>query len=516
MASEDTPCTAYLHACKLEGVKTPNPDLVAFFRAHPAFDQIEEIDLSSNYIGNRGILAVLAVAEALPNLRFLNLADQKLYNSDLSEDSIKGNVTIDRLVEVCKVHPSINAIDLSSNPICNYAGRKLLSLVHANRRMCRIELGDTRVDFDIRGKIKDQCEANTTTLWSEQATTQAGDEGQAAAAFGEGPQWVPTSKAADLTSLGAGRGRRKTVQVAGIDPEAAKNYTAPVHDKTDEETELICELLSRNVLFSFLTSTETRTVAGAMYRAEFNHGDAVIQFAQENCDKLYIIQAGQADIVKEGQKVFLKTEGTAVGELELLYDTPAVATVKVCSEDGLVAWVLDRETYRNLVMGTCIRRRETYMAMLASIPFLATLDDYERLQVADTLSSEEFQPGDFIIHYDENGEWLYIIVEGTVEVIGRDADGEDTKVCEFSAGDHVGELEFLNNHRTVADIIAVTPVTTAKLNRRHFEMCMGPVMDVLKRDMTSNKYAYYQKVLETQRDSASSTPARSTPAHAPL
>lgn len=497
MTSEDTPCNAYLAACKQEGVKTPNPELVSFFQEHNTFDGIEEIDLSNNYIGNRGILAVLDVAEFLPNLRLLNLADQKLYNSDLSEESVKGNVTIDKLVEVCKVHPSINAIDLSNNPIGNYAGRKMLSLVQVNRRMCRVELGSTRVDFELRNKIKDQCEQNTTELWERQAA-QVDEDDKEEAAFGEGPQWVPTTAAADLTTLGAGRARRQTVRVAGIDPEQAKHYTAPVHEKTDEERELICDLLSRNVLFSFLTTAETRTVAGAMYRAEFKKDEAVIEAGQKNCDKLYIIQSGQADIIKEGQKVFLKTEGTAVGELELLYDTPAVATVKVCT-DGLVAWVLDRETYRNLVMGTCIRRRETYVSLLSNIPFLATLDDYERMQVADALSSEEFEPGEYIIHYDEEGEWLYIIVEGTVEVIGRDADGKETKVCEFSQGDHVGELEFLNNHRTVADIVAVTHVTTAKLNRRHFEMCMGPVMDVIKRDISSAKYDYYQNVLQQQR-----------------
>lgn len=72
-------------------------------------------------------------------------------------------------------------------------------------------------------------------------------------------------------------------------------------------------------------------------------------------------------------------------------------------------------------------------------------------------------------------------------------------MCEFSKGDHVGELEFLNNHRNVADIIAKTKVTTAKLNRRHFEMCMGPVIDVLKRDSSSSKYEYYQNLL-SQRD----------------
>lgn len=495
--SDNTPYDAYVKACKQEGVKTPNPALCKFFKDNSSFDEIEEIDLSDNYVGNRGILAVLDVIEHLPKFRYLNLADQKLFNSDLSEDSVKGNETIDRIVETFKSHPTANSLDLSGNPISNYAGRKLLSLAQVNNRICRIEVSNTRIDFDIRREIAKKCEENVTSLWNEQGEGEDGGSDDSSP-FGEGKKWVPKQAAPDLTALGAGRARRQTVQVAGIDPETAKNFVPPVHEKTDEEMELICNLLSHNVLFGFLTTKEIQTVAKAMYRANFKRDEEVIVFGQKNCDKLYIIQKGQADIIREGQKVFLKTEGTAVGELELLYDTPAVATVKVCT-DTLETWVLDRETYRNLVMGTCIRRRELYSNFLANVPFLESLDSYEKMQVADALSNDEWQPGDYIIRYDEEGEWLYIIIEGTVECIGRDADGKETKVCEFTTGDHVGELEFLNNHRTVADIRAVTPVTTAKLNRRHFEMCMGPVIDVLKRDSSSEKYQYYQKILQQKQ-----------------
>lgn len=56
--------------------------------------------------------------------------------------------------------------------------------------------------------------------------------------------------------------------------------------------ELICKLLMHNVLFSFLTSKDIRTVAGAMYKTEFERDECVMKFGQTNCDKLYIIQSG--------------------------------------------------------------------------------------------------------------------------------------------------------------------------------------------------------------------------------
>ena len=490
--------------------------MVRFFtEVEPNSDDIEDIDLSDNYIGNRGILALLDVVEHLPNFRYLNLANQKPYNTDLSDDSVKGNSMVDRVVEVLKAHPTANALDISNNPVSNYAGRKLLGLVQVNPRICRVELTNTRVDFDLRKRIASQCERNTQALWEHQghvAGEHAFGGGEAngngapseSAGFGVISGWTPASTRADLTALGGGKHRRTTVRSEGVDPEKAKNFVAPVFEKSEDELNLIVELLQHNVLFSFMVNKDLRRVALAMRRRDFRLGDEVMTQGSVN-DTLYIVQSGQADILKEGQKVFLKTEGSAVGEIELMYDTACVATVSVVS-DQLVTWYLDRGTYRNLVMGTAINRRETFMRHLNNVPFLSTLDSYEKLQVADALSLDEWKEGDVIIPFDTDGEWMYIILEGSVEVYGRDEAGNRKYVCDFQAGHYVGELEFLNNHRTVADVIAKSYVQTAKLNRRHFEMCMGPVLDVLKRNTMHPKYEYYQHILEERRHGSTPTP----------
>lgn len=57
--SNDTPCNLFLQACKNAGVKVPNQKLIRFFQKRSSFDSIEEIDLQGNYIGNRGVMALL-------------------------------------------------------------------------------------------------------------------------------------------------------------------------------------------------------------------------------------------------------------------------------------------------------------------------------------------------------------------------------------------------------------------------------------------------------------------------
>ena len=130
---------------------------------------------------------------------------------------------------------------------------------------------------------------------------------------------------------------------------------------------------------------------------------------------------------------------------------------------------------------------------LFQVGFLKPLSKRELVQLADALQPHTCEAGDYMIRYGQEPDWFYVIVEGVVEVRGRDSAEKTIKVCEFAAGDCVGELEFIHSHRTVADVVAATHVRAARLNRQHFEMCMGPVKDLLARAREEDeKFSYYQ------------------------
>jgi len=510
MADESAVAT-FITACRDHGCKKPNPDLLKFFReVEPIASEIRTIDLTNNYIGNRGIFALCDVIRTkLPNLRTLILRNQKLYNTDLSEDSVKGNAACDRVISALQDHPSVTAVDFSCNLISNYAGRKLLGLAQLNKNIHKIVTDETRIDMALRQRITQQCEKNagggSSSSWQQQQEenndNKTQDEVSGAGSFGKAidPKVLEQAplgqQPVDLSHLGASTKHRSQIHSEGVDPEKVKNYVAPVIEKSDDDLDMIVGLLQHNVLFSHLGSKDIRTCALAMSKYTANKGDDIMRQGEAN-DSLFILQSGTCDILKNDQKVYLKTAGTAVGELELMYDAPCVATVRVSTDEGLVAWKLDRETYRNLVFGSAIRRRDEYKAHLEKIPFLSTLDAYERGQVADAMTACEYQPNEYIIRFNEEGKWMHLILEGTVEVVGRDDDGDPMSVCDFHQGHYIGELEFLNHHRTVADCKAKTFVRTAKINRRHFEMCLGSLKDVLQRNTQHPKYEYYNKILQ--------------------
>ena len=174
---------------------------------------------------------------------------------------------------------------------------------------------------------------------------------------------------------------------------------------------------------------------------------------------------------------------------------PHHQTPFAANSHDVVTHTLDRATYKTIVQKSSMKKRSMYGEFLKNVGFLASCSPAEVLQLADALKPCSYKPGDTLIRYGDEGLWFFIIAEGCVSVHGRGQDLSVTDVCEFTVGDCVGELEFINKHKCVADVVAKTPVRAAKMHRHHFEMCLGPIVEVLKRQAdTAEKFTYYRQV----------------------
>jgi len=496
-----TAVAAFKDACAKHGVKKVNAQVCGMLGGND-LSSLESVDLEGTYLGNRGLMALMDVIEQSPKFKKVDFSRQKIYNTDPLPDSVKGNTMLDRLIDLAKSHPNLNSIDLSGNPLSNLVARKLLGLATTNPRITAVGLDDTRVDAELIALISKKTHAN-------KAESGGGDDGDDAGGFGNFNVTGPTEEdgAFGAATFNPGQGesgdnlsapkkinRRKTVSGSSYDADAAKSFVPPNYPKSAEDAKVITGLLKENLLFSHLDDDGLSGCIGAMQHRLFQLDDEPLTEGEEG-NSLFIIAEGKCDILKKGVKVAEKLEKSAFGELELMYDTPCVATVRVAS-DSCNVWQLDRETYKHIVVGASIRKRQAYEGLLATVPFLKELAVYERMQIADALSSDTWEPGQTIIKYDDEGQWMFLVVDGTVEVVGRDAAGAPVKVCEMGPGENFGELEFFNNHRCVADVKSLTKVKTAKINRKHFEMCLGPVIHILKRNQALPKYEYYRNILE--------------------
>ena len=156
----------FREACIERGVRKPNTALLNLLFDCDDIRELEELFIEDLYLGNRTLMAFLDVVSKAKSFRKISFVSQKIYNADLSEDSVKGNDLIDHLIEVCGSHPSVTSLNLSGNPLSNFAGRKLLQLANTNERLVSISLLDTRIDFDLISHISLKCQKNLKVCYN--------------------------------------------------------------------------------------------------------------------------------------------------------------------------------------------------------------------------------------------------------------------------------------------------------------------------------------------------------------
>eukprot|EP01060_Flectonema_neradi_P028012 TRINITY_DN37688_c0_g1_i1.p1 TRINITY_DN37688_c0_g1~~TRINITY_DN37688_c0_g1_i1.p1 ORF type:complete len:183 (+),score=41.96 TRINITY_DN37688_c0_g1_i1:44-550(+) len=110
----------------------------------------DSLDLSRNYVGDRGLVPVLAIVQRSPQLQKLNFSENGLRNN-----------AIKAMVGILKYHPEISSIDVSDNYISEGAGRALESLLKENTRITDLQFNNTKIDVDLRLKLKEQLAANS-------------------------------------------------------------------------------------------------------------------------------------------------------------------------------------------------------------------------------------------------------------------------------------------------------------------------------------------------------------------
>ena len=105
---------------------------------------------------------------------------------------------------------------------------------------------------------------------------------------------------------------------------------------------------------------------------------------------------------------------------------------------------------------------------LREVPLFSEMDEQEVADIREIMDEVKFKPGQVIIREGEMGDLFYVITEGRVEIIIRDADGSDVILHEAGPGDFFGELSMLTSEPRSARVRAMEPVTALTLERDDF------------------------------------------------
>ncbi|KAH7732038.1 cAMP-dependent protein kinase [Aphelenchoides avenae] len=289
-----------------------------------------------------------------------------------------------------------------------------------------------------------------------------------------------------------GNRRRLGVSAEVPDENEISNYKRIVIPKDESVQKSLRSSMGKNILFSHLDPDEQKAIFDAMFPVEKKKSEKIIEQGEEG-DNFYVIESGEVDVFVNGEYVLSIQEGGSFGELALIYGTPRAATV-VAKSDMVKLWAIDRLTYRAILMGSTMRKRKMYDEFLSKVQILADLDKWERANVADALEHCNFEPGTHVVEQGQPGDEFFIIVEGEAQVLQKRSDEAPFEVVgNLGPSDYFGEIALLLDRPRAATVVAKTKLKCVKLDRSRFERVMGPVREILKRDVSN--YNSYVKLM---------------------
>ncbi|EGD79944.1 camp-dependent protein kinase type I-beta regulatory subunit [Salpingoeca rosetta] len=283
-----------------------------------------------------------------------------------------------------------------------------------------------------------------------------------------------------------GRSRRAAISASVMTADDVEGYERKVIPKDAATMLRLQRAVSENILFQHLEQEELSQVLDAMFLVKRKAGETVIEQGDEG-DNFYVVDEGELEVWKveqegeEAKKVLELSQGGSFGELALIYNQPRAATVK-CRTDCQL-WAIDQETYRRILMSSTVKKRKDYEEFLSKVELLSSIDKYERLQIADALIPCTFSDGESIVKQGEEGNDFYIIVDGEVVVTQQNDKGETGEVGHLGRADYFGEIALLKDNKRHATVTAKGDVKCVKLDRDTFERMLGPVEDILRRNM---------------------------------
>ncbi|CCH40669.1 cAMP-dependent protein kinase regulatory subunit [Wickerhamomyces ciferrii] len=292
-----------------------------------------------------------------------------------------------------------------------------------------------------------------------------------------GPQQASSSYAGGFHNLPTtfNANRRTSVSAETFNPKSIKDdWKPPIIPKTQEQLTRLSNSVVKNFLFSSLDEDSFKTVINALEEAKYPAGTEVIRQGDEG-DFFYVVETGYVQFFVDGKNVNRFGAGASFGELALMYNSPRAATA--VAESDLVLWVLDRVTFRRILLAKTSKKRQLYESFLKEVPVLSRLSLFERSKLADALETESYKSGDVIIKEGEVGENFYLVENGEADVIKN----QGGLIGHVKRGDYFGEVALLNDTPRQASIVAKTDVQVATLDKRGFQRLLGPAVEVLKR-----------------------------------
>jgi hypothetical protein len=118
-------------------------------------------------------------------------------------------------------------------------------------------------------------------------------------------------------------------------------------------------------------------------------------------------------------------------------------------------------------------------ARLQTADLFSGLSDSEAAILGSCMERVEARAGEIVVRQGEPGDALYLIEEGTAEVVRRPRDeGPGRLVAELGPDEYFGEIALVTGGERIADVIAQSPMVLRRLSKDDYVRFLSGLADV--------------------------------------
>lgn len=252
------------------------------------------------------------------------------------------------------------------------------------------------------------------------------------------------------------------------------------------------ELLQRVPIFASLSEDELRQIVQSPDNGivKYRPLEPIIE-EDEFGDCMYIILEGSVDVrIKAvgGREITIATlkAGEFFGEQALL---PGATSKRNAGVRCLQSSILFRITKKDVALGISKDEdfgisedvlklagdEERVKMLIRSVRLFRSLSKNELERIDSWTEIVIFDAGDIVVREEEEGDFMYVVLDGSVEVFVIDDDGHIVVLSELFKGDYFGEQALLpeGSGKRNANVRANGPATLVKVAKKYFQLIIN-------------------------------------------
>ncbi len=105
------------------------------------------------------------------------------------------------------------------------------------------------------------------------------------------------------------------------------------------------------------------------------------------------------------------------------------------------------------------------LELISGVEFFKVMDENHLTRIANVMERKKYGAREFIVNQDEEGSSLFIVEEGLVNILLKDAEGTDTWVAHIQPGGFFGEMALLTGEPRAASAQAETEVICYEISK---------------------------------------------------